>query len=196
MTTSGICDILCECIMIVLWMATLATTVSLFIVWITAISNGNTLYIEEDCPNNTLWYWLIVCGILISIDIVSVRLRLSYYCSYLMLFAGNVVVCWWGRREIDIDDHCVREFYADKLFYKTAIILWWSHLVIQCAVVALAIIVIMITLGYLIYNNCKKVFAKSVEEKQADLIVHMDRAFYLSESSDSDETSSVETYSV
>jgi hypothetical protein len=40
------------------------------------------------------------------------------------------------------------------------------------------------------------VFAKSVEEKQADLIVHMDRAFYLSESSDSDETSSVETYSV
>ena len=60
---SGYCDTFCVCFMLIFILGIIVSTISAFVVWIVALVNGKNLVITEKCPDNELWEWLLVWGL-------------------------------------------------------------------------------------------------------------------------------------
>ena len=59
------CEICCVCFMLLFVLGLLVSFVAAFVVWIIALVNGKDLVITEKCPDNELWEWLLVFGIVL-----------------------------------------------------------------------------------------------------------------------------------
>jgi len=157
-------DLMCVCMRVILFIAAMLGFICAFVVWIIALVDGKILDIPHVCPDNLLWEWLLVWGIGVFIASSGCCLSLrrdsetsvcKNICVSVILFAGNLVVCWWGRKELARDDGCIERNYDDTTFYRVAAIIWWFDF----AFVSLATIVVAFAFTwsfmYLIVMNYK-----------------------------------------
>jgi hypothetical protein len=157
-------EILCVCMSVILFIATMVAFISAFVVWIIALVGGKNLDIPQLCPGNLLWEWLLVWGI--SIFIISAGYGVKQtretetnvcknICVFTILLIGNIALCWWGKRELDRDDGCIEANYGDTTFYRAATIIWWFDFVFVSLVTLVYAVAFGWTLMYLIILNCK-----------------------------------------
>ena len=136
------CIIICAlCIFLLIASCLLVTG---YTMWIVALVNGKNININNNCPNSKLWEWLLVYGVIIFISI-------CYYCIfiiknknlyfeyhkvyfYLTFIITNLVLCFWGRKELEYKNECIHKMYNDTLFYKICLIYWWFDFISICII--------------------------------------------------------------
>ena len=161
----NITTVCCCCIMSLLTVGVILGSIAAFVVWIVALVNGKNLKITEKCPDNNLWEWLLVWGILTFVCVGGNSNKkaadssagedvcensICKMCCYSVIIAGSITMCWWGNEQLEKDNHCIKDNYTDTLFYKSVIVFWWLYFIVLC--ISVGIIVILI-LG-LILGNC------------------------------------------
>ena len=158
-----VCEIICVCMGMMLVISALASFIAAFVVWIMALVDGKNMDISDICPNNMLWEWLLVWGIITFINVGHSRKQTKEtdtgvslnICVSIILMAGNIALCWWGRREFDRDNKCIESHYGDTTFYKASAVFWWFYFVTITLVVGIIGTVIVGALMYLIITSCK-----------------------------------------
>ena len=157
-------DIMCVCMGVILFIAAMIAFISAFVVWIIALVGGKNLDIPHTCPDNLLWEWLLVWGIGVFVVSSGQGVRLTResetsvcknICVFIILLAGNIALCWWGRRELDRDDGCIERNYDDTTFYRAAAIIWWFDFAFVSLVTLVFAFAFTWCLMYVIIMNCK-----------------------------------------
>tara|TARA_Y100000768_G_scaffold388449_1_gene384418 strand:- start:929 stop:1660 length:732 start_codon:yes stop_codon:yes gene_type:complete len=182
------CEIFCICFVILFMLGLVVSFMAAFVVWIVALIEGKNLVIRDKCPENDLWEWLLVFGIVMFM-LVGVNSKKKNnekdscfesgckICCNIIAITCSIVLCWWGNEQFEKDNNCMKEKYGDTLFYKTAISFWWFHFVSLCIVTGILTILIAGLVVYLVIMNCKcgriliaKISTKK-DNSQDDLIV-------------------------
>jgi hypothetical protein len=161
------CEICCVCFMLLFVLGLLVSFVAAFIVWIIALVNGKDLVITEKCPDNELWEWLLVFGIVIFLfaggNTKSKENKDGEHCLLcscklfcnLVLIACSIALSWWGNEQLKKDNNCMQRNYGDSVFYETVVAFWWFHFVTLCIILGILGILIMGVVVYLVLMNCK-----------------------------------------
>ena len=157
-------EIMCVCMGVILFIATMIAFISAFVVWIIALIEGKNLDIPHTCPDNLLWEWLLVWGICVFIISSGFCVRLTResetsvcknICVFIILLTGNIALCWWGRRELDRDDGCIERNYDDTTFYRASAIIWWFDFAFVSLVTLVFVFAFIWVFMYIIIMNCK-----------------------------------------
>ena len=161
----------CVCFACIFLLGLIGLAITSFVVWIIALVNGKNLDINENCPNNELWEWLLVWGIITYIGICSGASSkkndnnsndddnkcfvdcCKICCSFIVII-GHITLCWWGRQQLEHNDWCLDKTYGDTIFYKTSYIFWWLEFIILCAICGLLGILFIGFTIYLMLLNC------------------------------------------
>ena len=172
-----ICNCMFVCMGMILVISALVSLIAGFVAWIIALIEGKNLDIADTCPNNTLWEWLLVFGIISFINIGKAKSKkkdgetniCSSNCAFIILLAGNIALCWWGRREIDRDNGCIEYHYSDSIFYKTSFIFWWYYFVFLTPILIIIAIICIGSLFSLICISCDECCNKKSNDKDVFL---------------------------
>lgn len=156
------CEWACLCLGMMLFISAVASFIGAFVIWIMALIDGKNLDIADTCPDNMLWEWLLVWGIIIFINAGKAKSKktddkpnlCSSICVYTILLAGNIALCWWGRREIDRDNGCIEYNYSDTTFYKASSVFWWFYFSLLSTILVIIAITTIGTLCSIICVSC------------------------------------------
>ncbi len=201
------CESFCICFVLLFVLGLVVSFISAFVVWIIALVNGKELVITEKCPDNELWEWLLVFGIVLFIFVGGNTKNkenkdgclvsgCKLFCN-LVLITCSIALCWWGNEELEKDNHCIKRNYGDSVFYETVIAFWWFHFVSLCIIIGILGIIIMGLIVYLVLMNCKcgRVLMDKMSNKKnnnEDLIVDIMQNDYVDNNTTSTNTDLLE----
>ena len=164
---SGHCEVCCFCFMLLFFLGLIVGSIAAFVIWIVALVNGKNLVITEKCPDNQLWEWLLVWGLVTFVlvggntkknkdeennDCLSSGCKI---CCNMIIVICSIVLCWWGNEQLENDNNCIERNYNNTVFYDTAIVFWWFHFIALCITVGILGVFILGLVMYLVLVNCK-----------------------------------------
>ena len=115
----------------------------ILIVW--GVIEGHSLNIQENCPGNMTWEWLLTSLIVGTIiggsgtrsakdgaggDSDSAGAKLGAACTGILGIGASAALLWWGTREMR--DGCVEKHYAESIFYFACVMVLYVQLIIIC----------------------------------------------------------------
>ena len=99
------CEWACLCLGMMLFISAVASFIGAFVIWIMALIDGKNLDIADTCPDNMLWEWLLVWGIIIFINAGKAKSKktddkpnlCSCICVYTILLAWKCCALLVGK---------------------------------------------------------------------------------------------------
>ncbi len=164
---SGPCEVCCFYFILLFFLGLIVGSIAAFVVWIVALVNGKNLVITEKCPDNQVWEWLLIWGLLTFV-LVGGNTKKNKdkenthcissgcnICCNMIIIICSILLCWWGNEQLEKDNKCIERNYNNTVFYDTVIVFWWFHFITLCITVGIIGLLILGLVMYLVLVNCK-----------------------------------------